>query len=126
MLGHLFPKSLAFFLLIFFCACSSEEMTKTRIGDFTIVSSRNVDLSKVPEASQHLKARGVEGLYLTTRSPQLTGLENGISHAIDDAINKASGDYMLNCVIYLVEKGDKIGFMVVGDVIATLEDKYAK
>jgi len=101
-------------------------MVKTRIGDFTIVSSRNVDLSKVPDASKHLKARGVEGIYLTKPSEKMKGLENGVSQAIDDAVNKAAGDYMLNCVLYFIEKDDKVGFMVVGDVVETLEDKYGK
>jgi hypothetical protein len=43
---------------------------------------------------------------------------------VEDAVNRASGDLMINCVIYELRNGKERGYMVQGDVIQTLKESY--
>lgn len=100
--------------------CSSSE--KIRIGSFTMVSTRNIELSKIGDAAENVRAQGVEGIYLVDRydfNKNDGGM--GISAAVDDAVNKAAGDVMINCIVYQIERDGKKGYLVKGDVIRTME-----
>jgi len=117
-------KALA--LAAFACAlglAGCAQRTETRVADFTVVSTRLVQFQNVDKAARTHLTKGVVGEYLVDRSNALdAGLSNGVKHAIDDAIMKASGDVMVNCVLYYVvdpEQG-KVGYKVVGDVIQTM------
>ena len=106
--------------LLALTGCASK-MEKQRIGQFTVISTRNVELHNLDQAHRKIKARGVEGLYLT-KSDELD--QNAVTYAVEDAVNKASGDLMINCIIYEVKKGKEKGYLVQGDVIQTLKESY--
>jgi hypothetical protein len=113
-----------FFLSAFlFVGCGSSHK-KVRIGSFTMISTRNVELSKITEASKKIKARGVEGVYLVDGYSFNKDSGEGISAAVENAVNKASGDFMINCTVYRIDESGKKGYMVVGDVIETTEGGY--
>jgi hypothetical protein len=112
--------ALAVILGLGLSGCSAK-FEKQRIGQFTVVSTRNVELHNLDQAHRKIKARGVEGLYLT-ESEVLD--QNAVTYAVEDAVNKAAGDLMINCVIYQVKKGKERGYMVQGDVIQTLKESY--
>jgi len=95
-----------------------------RIGSFTVVSTRNIELSKVTDSSRKIKARGVEGTYLVDPEEFDRQGGSGISAAIEDAVNKAAGDFMINCIIYRIEEDGKKGYRVKGDVIQTMAETY--
>lgn len=95
-----------------------------RIGSFTVVSTRNIELSKVTDASRKIKARGVEGTYLVDPAEFDRQGGSGISAAVENAVNKAAGDFMINCIIYRIEEDGKKGYRVTGDVIQTMADNY--
>ncbi len=103
--------------------CSSEPLVKERLANFTVASTRNVEFSKLNDLSKNLKARGVEAMiWWQDKVPE----RESIQHVIEDATNKAGGDFMVNCVLYYVSQGEKKGFMVQGDVIEMLGDPYEK
>jgi len=95
-----------------------------RIGSFTMVSTRNIELSKVTDAARKIKARGVIGTYLVDPLEFDRQGGSGISAAIEDAVNKAAGDFMINCIIYRIEEDGKKGYRVTGDVIQTMAESY--
>ncbi len=97
---------------------------RVRSGSFTMVSTRNIELSKVTDASRKIKARGVEGIYLVDSLEFDRQGGSGISAAIEDAVNKAAGDFMINCIIYRIEEDGKKGYKVKGDVIQTMAESY--
>lgn len=108
---------------LLFAACSSPS-PKVRIGSFTMISTRNIELSKLTESSKKIKARGVEGYYLVDASSFSMESGTGISAAVEDAVNKAAGDFMTNCTVYRIKENGKKGYMVVGDVIETMAGGY--
>ena len=108
-------------MLLVGCGPSQE---KTRIGSFTMISTRNVELSKLTEAAKTIKARGVEGVYLVDSYSYKNDGGAGISAAVEDAVNKAAGDFMINCTVYRIKESGKRGYMVVGDVIETMKGGY--
>ena len=111
---------LAVLLALVLSGCAGK-MEKHRIGQFTVISTRNVELHNLGQAHRKIKARGVEGLYMT-ESKEVD--QNAITYAVEDAVNKAAGDLMINCVIYRVKKGKENGYLVYGDVIQTLKESY--
>ena len=111
---------LAVLLGLALSGCAAK-MEKQRVGQFTVVSTRNVELANLDDVHRKIKARGVEGLYMTESDvPD----QNAITYAVEDAVNKAAGDLMINCVVYRITKGKEKGYMVQGDVIQTLKESY--
>ena len=97
--------------------------TETRIGDFTIITTRLVETNKITESARAGVTRGVVGEYYIEEDEAKDGqAEGGIKAAVDDALRKATGDVMLNCVVFYVndKPNDRIGYKVVGDVMKTL------
>lgn len=74
-----------------------------RIGDLNMVSNRNIDSN----TEYVLIERGVE-------SKSKTKKQDALEQAIDKAVNKYEGEYLMNCRIYVKKNGRKI--KVVGDV----------
>ena len=44
--------------------------------------------------------------------------------AVEDAVNKAAGDFMINATVYRIKESGKSGYLVVGDVIETIKGGY--
>lgn len=100
-----------------------KERTEVRVGDFTMAATRLVQVRNIDTASQSHVTRGVVGEYLLPESEAKgSKLEGGVKAAIDEAITRANGDMMINCVLYYVEDDceDVVGYKVVGDVIQTM------
>jgi hypothetical protein len=89
-----------------------------------MISTRNIELSRVTEAAKKIKARGVEGVYLVDSWEFEKQGQTGLSAAVEDAVNKAAGDFMINCSVFRIEEGSRKGYMVKGDVIQTMEESY--
>lgn len=71
----------------------------TRVGDMTMISSRNVNLDKV-DVDKLPQTRGVVG---TDRHFVLFFIPFGVPHikdAVDDALDKGNGDLMTDVVFY--------------------------
>jgi len=102
-------------------AAGCAQRTETRVADFTLVATRLVQFQNIDRATKTHLTRGVVGEYMVSRWREEL-LRDGIKSAVDDAIHKASGDMMVNCVLYYVEDppNSKIGYKVVGDVIQTM------
>ena len=99
------------------------QRTETRVADFSIVATRLVDLGNIEKASRSNMTRGVVGQYLiTAEKAEKEGLKDAVKLAMDDAITKANGDMMVNCILYYIVEpdGDKVGYKVKGDVIQTM------
>ncbi len=108
--------------LLLLYGCGS--VKKVRIGSFTVISTRNVMVGKLTHAEPKVKARGVEGVYLVSEEEFETQGQAGINAAVENAVNKAAGDMMINCIVYRIVQGSKRGYLVQGDVIETLKDSY--
>jgi hypothetical protein len=88
-----------------------------RLGDLTIASTRNYEQSQKYELAQR-QVEGRDMRHWIIIFP--TGMPN-IEEAMDDAINKADGEYMTNAALYLVRWYipliyGQYGFQVKGDV----------
>ena len=102
-------KILIFFLLIL-TACS------TRVADFTIVSTKNIDMDGNYElVESNVKGKDVTPIiiYIPIGSPS-------IEDAIDDALNSVDGDIMTDVtvrsnILWFVYFGTHT-YVVVGDV----------
>lgn len=114
----------AFATVILLASCSSAPKGKIRIGHFTVVSTRNIEFNKIDSAKMKFKARGVEGKFLVEKKYFSDYATNGINQAVEDAINKAAGDLMINCIIYRITEEDQEGYLVEGDVVQTMQEAY--
>ncbi|MCH8014321.1 MAG: hypothetical protein IH823_05970 [Candidatus Dadabacteria bacterium] len=76
-------------------SCLSGCLT-TRIGDFTVISTQNVDFSKIDPLVAS-SAPIVEGQDIKS-----FGIPN-LEEAIDDALNKAGGNVMLDAALYVYQ-----------------------
>ena len=102
-------KILIFFLLVL-TACS------TRVGDFTVISTRNIDM----DGEYELVGSKVKGKDMV---PIITYLPLGspsIEDAIDDALDSVEGDIMTDAIIthnvwWFYIYGEQ-RYVVVGDV----------
>ncbi len=111
----------ALFLLVASCVLATG--CYTRLADFTVVSTKTVQL-------QDLDLEGVD------RAMNVTGLsikqifviwptgKADIEEAIDDALNKASGDLLVDAVVYwkywyIPLIYGQFGFKVTGHVVKT-------
>lgn len=74
-----------------------------KIGNLTIVSTRNVD----SKTEYVLKKKEVSGIAKSSNG-------DAISEAINDALSKNDGEFMKNTKIYINNKGTKV--KIVGDV----------
>jgi len=107
--GEMKKKFFLFFLIVFI-GCS------TRIADFTIISTRNVDM----DGNYELVGSKVKGKDVT---PIITYIPIGapsIEDAIDDALDSVDGDIMTDVtirsnVLWFVYFGTHT-YVVVGDV----------
>ncbi len=113
-----------FAAVVFLAGCSSAPKGKIRIGHFTVVSTRNIEFDKIDAAKMKFKARGVEGKFLVEKKFFPEYATNGINQAVENAINKAAGDLMINCVIYRITEDDQEGYLVEGDVVQTMQEAY--
>lgn len=114
----------AFAAVILLAGCSSAPKGKIRIGHFTVVSTRNIEFNKIDSANMKFKARGVEGKFLVEKKFFPEYATNGINQAVEDAINKAAGDLMINCIIYRITEDGQEGYLVEGDVVQTMQEAY--
>lgn len=97
-------------LIISLIACVLASCSYQRVGNLTMVSTRNVDSSK---EYVELK-RTVEGKSKLRK-------ENALEEAINDAVMSVNGgEYMTNVVVYI--KGDRV-IKVVGDVYGSSDGK---
>ena len=104
-----------FLLLLLFIGCS------TRVADFTIISTRNVDM----DGNYELVGTKVEGKDMI---PIITYIPMGspsIEDAIDDALNSVDGDIMTDVtvrsnVLWFFYFGTHT-YVVVGDVWKKIE-----
>ena len=113
-----------FAAVVLLTGCSSAPKGKIRIGHFTVVSTRNIEFNKIDAAKMKFKARGVEGKFLVEKKFFPEYATNGINQAVENAINKAAGDLMINCVIYRITEDDQEGYLVEGDVVQTMQEAY--
>jgi hypothetical protein len=82
----------------------------TRIGDFTVISTQNVDLSQItPEMKK-------TGDFYEGEDLKFWGIPN-IEEAIDEALKKGNGNVMLDAVLYSKIGFFKSGYKVKGRVI---------
>ena len=109
---------------VLLAGCSSAPKGKVRIGHFTVVSTRNIEFDKIDSAKIKFKARGVEGKFLVEKRFFPEYATNGINQAVENAINKAAGDLMINCIIYRITEDDQEGYLVEGDVVQTMQENY--
>ncbi len=109
---------------VLLAGCSSAPQGKIRIGHFTVVSTRNIEFNKIDADKMKFKARGVEGKFLVEKKFFPEYATNGINQAVENAINKAAGDLMINCVIYRITEDDQEGYLVEGDVVQTMQEAY--
>lgn len=85
-------------VLMFLSSCGY-----TRLADLNMVSNRNID-----QGSEYkLIKKDVEG-----KAP--VNKQDPLECAIDEAVKKADGEFMMNVKIYIKKSGSKI--KVVGDV----------
>jgi len=77
--------------------------TYHRLGDFTIISNRNIDSA----VKYELLARDVEAKVKTKKGYPL-------ERAVDKLTNEYEGEYLMNVKIFMKKNGKK--FKVVGDV----------
>jgi hypothetical protein len=97
-----------FLLTMIFCALTIG--CTARLGDFTVLSTQNCDLSQItPE--QKKSDNWVEGENMKT-----FGIPN-IEDAVDDALRKGNGNVMLDAVLYQKNGFFKSGFQVKGRVV---------
>ncbi len=82
----------------------------TRIGDFTVISTQNVDFAKIDPAAAST-APIVEG-----EDVKFFGIPN-LEEAIDEALNKAGGNVMIDAVLYQYNGFFQSGYKVKGRVI---------
>ena len=82
----------------------------TRIGDFTVISTQNVNFAKIDPAAAST-APIVEGADI-----KFFGISN-LEEAIDDALNKGGGNVMLDAVLYIYQGFFQTGYKVKGRVI---------
>lgn len=115
---------LAFAAVVLLTGCSSTPKGKIRIGHFTMVSTRNIEFDKIDSTKMKFKARGVEGKFLVEKRFFPEYATNGINQAVEDAINKAAGDLMVNCIIFRITENDLEGYLVEGDVVQTMQEAY--
>ena len=91
-------------LLLLLTGCATN-----RFADFTVVSTRNVDLTQLtPEAIE--AGVKVDGEHLTLWSAP------NMETAIDNALEKGKGNVMLDAVIFF-RSGWKSGYIVEGTVV---------
>ena len=88
------------FFALFLASCGSYE----RIGQFTMISTRNIDNSK----DFAMLKKDVEAIVKTSTDD---ALQEGIDKAVATIEN---GEYMMNVKIYMMSDGSKL--KVVGDV----------
>jgi hypothetical protein len=100
-----FQSLLSIGLIAFFLSGCS-----TRIGDFTVISTQNVDFGEV-DAADASEARVVEGEDI-----KFFG-EPNLEEAIDDALNRGGGNVMIDAVLYIYTGFLQKGYKVKGRVI---------
>lgn len=73
----------------------------TRQGDFTVLSTRNVDIARIARARQLQNPVPVTGYDVQHRVLMIpvTGPPN-LEEAVDDAMDRSNGDCMVDVVIY--------------------------
>lgn len=92
--------SILLFIALFIASCGEYK----RIGQFTMISTRNIDRSQNYELLQ----RDVEAVIKTDQ-------DDVLQEGIDKAIKKTpGGEYMMNVKIYLMTDGSKL--KVIGDI----------
>jgi hypothetical protein len=93
-----------------------------RMGDFTVISTRNYD----PSAKYELSERRVTGEDMRSIIVVIpTGIPN-MEDAIEDALNKGGGDYMTDAALhnrswYIPYIYGRMGFRITGDVWRKIE-----
>lgn len=92
---------------------------RTRIGDFTAISTKNiyakgVDLTKLPQTL------GVEGEDI-----RFLGIGANIKDAVDRALEKAHGNLMIDVALYVYEGFFVRGYVVRGTVVKVPYERTA-
>jgi len=98
-----------FTVAMILCALTLGCMTR-RIGDFTVISTQNVDLSQI---TPEMKKTGDfhEGENLVFWGPA------NLEEAIDEALANGNGNVLLDAVLYMKIGFFKSGYKVKGRVI---------
>lgn len=78
-----------------------------RVGDFTIISTKNFAASKDVRFKKIGRFKGKHMSFVKTHN---------IKDAIDNCIQKGNGDFLMNCVIDYYEGFFEEGYIVRGDV----------
>ncbi len=82
----------------------------TRIGDFTVISTQNVDFSKLAQVDLSTSQK-IEGEDIKTFG------QPSLEEAIDDALEKGGGNVLVNASLYIYQGFFRSGYQVKGDVV---------
>ena len=82
----------------------------TRIGDFTVISTQNVNFAEIDPAAASTAP------FVKGEDIKFFGVPS-LEEAIDDALNKAGGNVMLDAVLYIYQGFFQSGYKVKGRVI---------
>lgn len=87
-------KLLMMVILLFLCSCTSK-----RIGDFTTISTKNVDVDEYV----------VLGRFESS-------MQDDIKSCVDDCLEKGNGNIIINAVVEFRDRVFTYGYVVKGDV----------
>ena len=115
-------RRLGLILALLALSLGSFGCSSMRIGDLSVISSRNVNLDKVDlDTLEGTRVTGKDGVLLLLGLIPLGGLPN-LEEAMDDALNQGGGDLMLDAVV----RSTSWSAIIVAEVAIEVEGEVVK